>query len=154
MGLCGWLARYWIQHLIHWKTLRVGSTVWVARQQAVQQISIILIREMCFIYPRLFPNVTWYSISGLWSAFPSNGSAAISYFSNVESVLKGVSNFLNFPVRNHSFTSSMMWSVWSTLKPRGDCQIRKYRYLSTGPYCTFISKGSSRTLVSSGNDAS
>ena len=37
----------------------------------------------------------------------------------------------------------MVWSVWSTLKPRGDWQIQKFIYLRTYPSWDLISKYSS-----------
>ena len=53
-----------------------------------------------------------------------------------------------FPVGNHSFTSSLMLSVLSALKPRVDCKIRKFGYLMINTSWTFISKCSSKTFVS------
>ena len=93
---------------------------------------------MCCIFQIVCPKITWYYISALWRACTGNGSASINYFSYADSILKDVSTFLNFPVGNHSFTSSMMWSVWSTLKPRGDWQIRKFNYLRTEPSFFFL----------------
>ena len=49
-----------------------------------------------------------YSISALLRKITVNVSAAMRSFSYAESVLKFVSGFLNFPVWNHSFTSSMI----------------------------------------------
>ena len=37
---------------------------------------------------------------------------------------------------------------------RGDWKIREFKYLRTDPYWTLISKTSSKTLLSSANDAS
>ena len=101
---------------------------------------------MCCILPRVCLNFPWYYISVLWKVFIVNGSASISYFSFIESVLKCLSNVLIIPVGNNSFTSSMIWSVLSILKPRGDWKIQKYRYLSTDPSWTFISKRSSKSF--------
>ena len=109
---------------------------------------------MCCILPRVCPNFPWYYISDLWRACPVNGSTAINYFSYVESVLKCVSTFLNFPVGNHSFTSSMMWSVWSTMKPRVNWKIRKFNYIKNDTSWNCIPKCSSKTLVNSVNDVS
>ena len=106
---------------------------------------------MWCILPIVCPNFLLYSVSTLWSTFPDNWSAYISYFSYAESVLKGVLKLLNFPVRNHSFTSYMMWSVWSRLKPRGDWWVRKFRSLIKYPSWTFISKCSLKNIVSSVN---
>ena len=117
-------------------------------------MSILIIRAMCCILPRVCPNFPWYSIYDLWRAFIVNISSAISSFSYVESVLKGISTFLNFQFGNHSFTSYMMWSVWSTLKPRGDWKTRIFNYLRTDLYRTFISKCSLKNIVSSGNAVS
>ena len=109
---------------------------------------------MCCILSRVCPNFPWYYISDLWRACPVNGIAAINYFSYVESVLKCVSTFLKFPVGNHTFTSSMMWSVWSTMKPRVNWKIRKSNYIKNDTSWTCIPKCSSKTLVNSVNDVS
>ena len=104
------------------------------------------------LYPANFMSkFPWYSIYNLWRTFLVKRIISMTYFSYVESVLKGVSTFMNFPFGNHSFTSSIIWSVWSTLKPRGDCKIHKFRQSRTDPSCTLISKASSKTLLSSGN---
>ena len=89
--------------------------------------------------------------SDLLRSLHVNGSATISIFSYVESSLKDASKFLNIIVGNHSFTSSMVWSVWSTLKPRGDWKIWEFRYLSKDPSWNLISKASLNTLLSSVN---
>ena len=60
------------------------------------------------LYPIVHPSLPLYSISDLQREVYVNGTEAMGYFSYVESVRKFVSNFLNFPVGNHSFTSSMM----------------------------------------------
>ena len=98
MVLWGWIDRYWIQRLIpletsksRWYSLGCQTTGYI-------KMSIVIIREICYILPRVCQNFPWYSISTLWRAFPVNGSAAISYFSYVESLLKGVSTFINFTV--------------------------------------------------------
>ena len=106
---------------------------------------------MCFILPSVCPNFPWYSIYALWRECPVNGRAANNSFSYEDSFRKGISTFLNFPVGDHSFTSSIIWSVWSILKPRGDWQIRKFKYLRTYPSCTFILNFSLNNLFSSGN---
>ena len=95
-----------------------------------------------------------YSISVIRRAFYVNGSSVVSSFSCVNFVLKVVSNFIKISVGNHSFTSSMMLIFWWTLKSRGDCKIRKFRYLRTYPSWNFILKASSKNLLSSGNDVS
>ena len=115
---------------------------------------ILIIRAMWCILPIVCTTFPLYSISFLWRAFTVNGSAAISYFSYVESVLKGVSTFINFIVGNHLFTSYMLYSVWSTLKPRGKWKFWKCSYLRTDPYWDLISKSSSKTLASSVNSIS
>ena len=115
---------------------------------------IILIREMCCIFTFLYPHFPWYYISALWRAFTVNRGSAISSFSYVESFLKGVSTFIDFTVGNHSFTSYMVLSVLSTLKPIGDWKILRLKYLRTDLSWTFISKCSSKYLVGSVNDVS
>ena len=57
-------------------------------------MEILLIREMCCILPIVCSNFPGYSISDLLRGFPINGSAAISSFLHVESILKGVSTLL------------------------------------------------------------
>ena len=56
----------------------------------------------------------------------------MSYFSYVDYVLKGVSTFIKNSVGDHSFTSSIMLSLWSTMKPREDCKtiISSVNYVS------------------------
>ena len=109
MGLCWWLARYWIHQFIPCRPVILGATVWVYSWKVPQQISIILIRAMCCILPRVYPNFPWYYISDLLREFTVNGIVSISYFSHVESVLIFVSNFINFSVGKYSFTISMIW---------------------------------------------
>ena len=65
------------------------------------KMSIMIIRAMFCILPRVCPNVPLYSISSLQKAFPINGNAAMSSFSYVDSFLKVFPTFLNFPVGNH-----------------------------------------------------
>ena len=112
MGLCGWISIYWTQSYISYKWGRFDATVSVARQKARIKISILLIRAICCILPKVCPNFPFYYISDLWRSCPVNGSTAINSFSYVGSVLKGLSAFLNFPFGNQSLTSSMMWPVW------------------------------------------
>ena len=87
--------------MIPWNPGRVGATVWVVRLQVAKHRGVILIRAICFILPSVCPNFPWYSIYDLCRACPVNGSAANNYFSYAESVRKGVSIFLKFPVGNH-----------------------------------------------------
>ena len=102
------------------------------------KISIILIREMYYIRTRARPNLLWYYISDVWRALPVNGSSFIRFFSYIESVIKCVSIFINFPGDNHSFTSFMIWPLLSKLKPRGVWKIFTFRYLRTYPWWTLI----------------
>ena len=89
----------------------------------------------------------------LWimKVIPVQGSAAMSYFSHMESVPKGVSTFLNIWAATDAFTTFIMWSFWSILKPIGDWKIRKYGYLRTDTYWDLISKAPQKILLSSVN---
>ena len=110
---------------------------------------------MCCIHPRVCPNFHLYSISALRKSFPVNGSAAMSsFFSYLDSDQKVVSNFLKLSVENHLVAISMMLSVRSTLKPRGDQKIWRFRYLRKDYSRNLFSKDSSKTLLSSGNTVS
>ena len=109
---------------------------------------------MWFIPPKSCPNLPWYSMYALIRSFPVKWSATMIFLSYVESVQKGVANFLNFPVGNHSFTIPIMWSVWSILKPIGDWKIRKFWYLSTDNSWNLIPEASSKNFLSSGNSVS
>ena len=103
-------------------------------------------RNVLYPYKSMY-KFPWYYIYALWREFTFNGSAAISLFSYVDSLLTFVSIFIIFLVGNHSLTNSIMWSVWSTLKPRGDWKKRKFRYLNTYPTWNLISKFSSKLLL-------
>ena len=94
--------------LILWKPGIVGAAVWVPISQSVYQISILLIMKMCYIRPRLCPNLTSYSIYPLRRAFPVKGTSNMSLFSYVKSVQNFASTFLNFPVGDNSFTRSII----------------------------------------------
>ena len=117
-------------------------------------MSILPIRAMCCIRPIVCSKFPWYYIYTLLRKFTVNRSTAMINFSYMEYVLKVVLTFINFPVWNHLFTSSMMWWVWSTLQPIGDWETRKFRYLRIYTSWNLISNASSKTLDSSVNDVS
>ena len=119
----------------------------VPRRQAVYWISNIFIIAMHYIHTILCLNLLWYSISELQILFPVQGSAFMSSFSFVESVQNYVSKFINFPFRDHSFSSSIMWSVLTIFKARGDQQVLRFSYSSIYPSYDLISKASSKIFL-------
>ena len=115
MGLCGWLFRYLTQRLIPWKQGILGVKVWAARTFFVKIADSNHKRNMLYPYNSMSKKLL-YSMSELRRSFSVNRSVDTNSFLYVESILKYVSTFLNFPGGNDSFTSSMMCSVWSTLE--------------------------------------
>ena len=107
---------------------------------------------MCCICPRVFTNLPLYSIYDLSVTFTNKGNSAMRYFSHVETVQKGVSTFISFPVGNLLFKISTTWSVWAILKLKGDQQIKKSNYLRKYSCWILIPKASSNNFLISVNN--
>ena len=61
------------------------------------------------LYPvKIMSKFTMMFHFDLRRAFPVGAIVAMSYFPYMESIQKGIPKFINFPVGNHSFNSSIM----------------------------------------------